>query len=90
MRQKQLAVLLGRNERSISHYESGDGLPTLEAAVLLELALGVRLEDLYRDLYRECHALILKRAERLNDPVRRSLLSRLLQKDIAHEHTGTG
>src|SRR5688572_24293075 len=36
IRQKHLATLLGRNERCISHYESGDGLPTLEAAVLLQ------------------------------------------------------
>jgi ribosome-binding protein aMBF1 (putative translation factor) len=91
MRQKHLATLLGRSDRRVSHYESGDGLPTFEVAVLLEVALGVRLEDLYPDLYQQCHKLVLARALRLTDTaVRRSLLGRLLQKDTRHEHPGTG
>lgn len=90
MRQKHLAVLLGRSDRCVSQYESGDGLPSFEVAVLLEIALGVRLEHLYPDLYRRCHELILVRAQHLSTPVRKSVLGRLLQKDIPHEHLGTG
>ena len=85
--QKQLAVLLGhRSHRCISHYESGTALPTLETALLLEIALGIRLPELYTDLYEQLHALILKRARHLPEQVRRELRGRLLREDHPHEH----
>lgn len=91
MLQKHLARLLGHlNTRSVSHYEGGTALPPLKTAVLLEVALGVRLQELYPDLYQQCEELVAARAEYLPPKVRKSLMSRLLQKDLPHEHPGTG
>lgn len=87
--QKQLAVLLGHHShRRISHYESGTAFPPFKTAVLLEIALGARLSELYPDLYRECLELILTRArQHLPEQTRRRLASRLLNKDLPDEHT---
>lgn len=80
--QKQLAVLLGhRYTHMVSKYEGGTSLPPLETALLLEIALGVRLAELYVDLYQDLQLLVLKRAEALPDGVRRRLRGRLLGKD---------
>lgn len=87
--QKQLAVLLGhRSDRCISHYESGTAFPTFEAALLLEIALGIRLAELYPDLYQQLEAVVLTRAEHLPLQVRSALRGRLLQEDPPHEYTG--
>lgn len=89
--QKHLAALLGhRSYRRVSHYESGTAFPPFETALLLEIALGVRLSELYPDLYRECQAVVLNRAQHLPEHVRRSLVRRLLNKDLSDEHTGPG
>jgi len=37
----------------VSKYESGVSLPPLETALLLEIALGIRLSELYVDLYQD-------------------------------------
>jgi transcriptional regulator with XRE-family HTH domain len=88
--QKQLATLVGhRYTNMISKYEHGLRLPTLETALLLEIALGVRLPELYPDLYQHLQALVLKRSRVLTPDVRRSIRGRLLGKDD-HEHTGPG
>jgi transcriptional regulator with XRE-family HTH domain len=84
---KQLAILLGlRLTRQIVRYERAENLPTLEMALLLEIALGARLAELYPNLYAELVTLVLKRAERLSPSVRRSLHGRLLGKEYI-EHT---
>src|SRR5262249_14441858 len=76
---KQLAILLGlRFARQLVRYECGENLPTLEMALLLEIALGARLSELYPNLYAELQALILARAEGLPVGVRQSLHGRLL------------
>jgi transcriptional regulator with XRE-family HTH domain len=88
--QKQLAVLLGhRSHRCISHYESGTAFPTFETALLLEIALGVGLAELYPDVYQRLQALVLKRAQHLPIHIRRSLVGRLLHEDLPHAHTRT-
>jgi hypothetical protein len=56
--------------------------PIFPDALLLEVALGVRLVELYPELYRECQELVLKRAHHLPDSARRSVLGRLLKEDI--------
>ena len=85
--QKQLAVLVGhRYTHMISKYEHGLRLPPLETALLLEIALGVRLPDMYPDLYRHLQTLVLKRSKVLPRDVRRGILGRLLGKDD-HDHT---
>ena len=85
--QKQLAVLLGlRFKYQVSRYEAGRTLPPLEAALLIEIALGARLPELYPDLYRGLETLVLKRAERLPLEVRRGIYGRLLRKEVS-EHS---
>jgi hypothetical protein len=85
--QKQLAILLGhRHTFMISKYEHGVSLPTLESALVLEIALGVRLPELYPDLYRQLTGLVLKRAKALPADLRRDLKGRLFGKEN-HEHT---
>ena len=80
--QKQLAVLLGHHyTQMVSKYESGTSLQPLETALLLEIALGIRLSDLYVDLYQELQLLVLKRSETLPENLRRSVRGRLLGKD---------
>lgn len=86
--QKQLAVLIGhRSHRCISHYESGTAFPTFETALLLEIALGVQLAELYPDVYAHLQALVLARARSLPLHIRKALTGRLLQEDMPHEHT---
>lgn len=85
--QKQLAALLGhRHADMVSKYEHGSSLPPLETALLLEITLGVRLPDLYPELYERLQALVLKRSTLLPTDIRRGLWGRLLGKD-EHEHT---
>jgi transcriptional regulator with XRE-family HTH domain len=80
--QKHVATLLGhRYTQMVSKYERGTSLPPLETALLLEIALGVRLADLYVDLYQELQLLALKRSETLPEALRRSVRGRLLGKD---------
>src|SRR5262245_36165252 len=88
--QKQLAVLLGhRYTHMISRYEHGVSLPPMATALLLEIALGTRLSELYPALYRHLQVLVLRRSRSLPAHVRRGLEGRLLGKD-EYDHLGTG
>jgi transcriptional regulator with XRE-family HTH domain len=85
--QKQLALLLGHHfTHMVSKYESGISLPPLETALLLEIALGVRLSELYVDLYQDLQIQVVTRSETLPKALRRGLLGRILGKD-EDEHT---
>src|SRR5712691_158649 len=85
--QKQLALLLGhRHTYQLSKYEHGVSLPPLETALILEIALGIRLPELYPALYQRLQRQVLKRSRSLPLGLRRDLVSRLLGKDD-HEHT---
>jgi len=80
--QKHVAMLIGhRATQMVSQYEHGRSLPPLETALLLEIVLGARLSEIYLDLQQELRRLVLQRAKRLPDAVRRRLQSRLLGKD---------
>jgi ribosome-binding protein aMBF1 (putative translation factor) len=84
--QKHLARLLGhRQTYMVSKYEHGTRLPPLETAMLLEIALGVRLAELYVDLYQDLRLAVLQRSDTLPSDIRRALVGRLLGKD-PHEH----
>lgn len=86
--QKQLAVLLGhRSHRCISHYEGGTAVPPLRSALMLEIALGVRLSELYPDMYKQLQAQLLRRAQHLPLHIRRALVGRLTHEDLPYEHT---
>jgi transcriptional regulator with XRE-family HTH domain len=86
--QKQVATLLGhRSTHMVSKYEGGRSLPPLATALLLEMTLGVRLAELYVDLYQDLQHLALRRAEALPVEVRRRFRSRLLGKDDDEQHS---
>src|SRR5579863_6601983 len=85
--QKQLALLIGhRYTYMLSKYEHGVSLPPLETALILEIALGVRLPDLYPGLYQRLQKEVLKRSRSLPVALRRDVVGRLLGKDD-DEHT---
>jgi DNA-binding XRE family transcriptional regulator len=82
LRQKQLAWLLGyRGTSMISKFEAGTTLPTLPTAMLLQLALGAQMSELYGDLHQQLQALILKRTAKLPAELARSIRGRVLGKD---------
>jgi transcriptional regulator with XRE-family HTH domain len=81
--QKQLALLIGHRYTSmLSKYERGRSLPPLETALLIEIALGVRLSELYPNLYRALTRTVVERANRLPADIRRVLRGRLERKDL--------
>ena len=52
--QKQVASLLGRNDSStLSHYEHGRALPTLTAALCLEIIYLIPVAFLFPEMYQE-------------------------------------
>jgi len=61
-------------------------LPPLETALLLRDRMGIRLSELYVDLYQDLQIQALKRSEILPVVLRRGLLGRILGKD-EDEHT---
>ncbi len=65
----------------ISRFESGSALPALPAAMLLEMALGTRLSEIYIDLDQTLRDQIIKRADRLPPHLGRHIRGRLLGKD---------
>ena len=82
LQQKQLAGLLGyRGTSTVSRLEAGHVLPPLKVALLMELALGARLQEMYVDLARELETLILRRSKRLRPHLMRSIRGRVLGKD---------
>jgi hypothetical protein len=80
--QKHLALLVGhRYTYMVSKYEHGVSLPPLETALILEIALGVRLADLYPALYQRLIRQVLQRSRSLPRALRRDVVGRLLGKD---------
>jgi DNA-binding XRE family transcriptional regulator len=82
LRQKQLAYLLGyRNCSMVSRFETGRSQPSLKVALLMEIVLGARMADIYRDEHQRLVRLTLRRCERLPQPLTRHIRGRLLGKD---------
>jgi transcriptional regulator with XRE-family HTH domain len=82
LRQKQLAMLLGyRGTSMISRFENGTAVPSLKVALLLQLALGANIAEIYVDINDELQRLILKRATRLPTTIARSIRGRVLGSD---------
>ena len=80
--QKQLATLLGRGStQMISAYECGRTFPPLEMALMLEIALGAKLSEIYVDLYQDLQVRVLTNARALPPQLRQPLRSRLLGKE---------
>jgi hypothetical protein len=65
----------------VSQYECGAALPPLKTALLLEIALGARLSEIYVDLYRQLEHDVLVRARTLPKAMQGRTLSRLSGKD---------
>ena len=82
LRQKQLARLLGyRSTAPISRFEAGIALPPLKVALLMEIVLGVRLQDVYIDLFHSLEQQALRRANTLPHALSRQIRGRLLGDD---------
>lgn len=82
LRQKQLARLLGyRSTSMVSRLEAGTAGPTLRSGLLLQLALGANLAEIYPDLNDHMQVLILKRALKLPPELGRSIRGRILGRD---------
>jgi transcriptional regulator with XRE-family HTH domain len=81
-RQKHLATLLGqRSTRMVSQYETGVTLPPLKTALLLEIALGAKLSEIYVDLYGKLGRLAVQRETQLPAVLGRHIRGRVLGKD---------
>lgn len=65
----------------VSRLETGTALPTLEAGLMLQLALGANLAEVYIDLQRELANRLLKRAAKLPPDLTRSIRGRILGRD---------
>ncbi len=84
--QKQLATLLGyRSHAMVSRLERGLSLPSLPEAMLLEMALGARVQEIYVDLQQALERVILKRAADLPIQIRRPIRGRLRGEDEIDE-----
>jgi DNA-binding XRE family transcriptional regulator len=82
LRQKQLAFLLGyRGCAMVSRFETGRSLPTLRVALLMELILGARIADIYRDEHERLCRLALRRCAHLPPALTRQVRGRILGKD---------
>lgn len=82
LRQKQLAWLLGyKGTTMISRLETGASLPPLKVALLLEIVLGARLQEIYLELHRELAQVALRRATRLPPHLSRQIRMRVLGTD---------
>jgi transcriptional regulator with XRE-family HTH domain len=80
--QKQLAMLLGlRAPKAISEFEQGRRLPGLQTAVLLEIALGTQLRDIYPDMYQHLGRAAVRREDALPVRFSRHIRGRVLGKD---------
>ena len=61
--QRELALLLGHASRSvISRLELGQGRPSLPFAIRCEAIFGVRIGDLFPDLFDEHHEAVMRHA----------------------------
>lgn len=65
--QRELALLLGHASRSvISRLELGQGQPSLPFAIRCEAIFGVRVAELFPDLFEEHHDAVMRQAVHLD------------------------
>lgn len=80
--QKQLAFLIGlRSTRAISDFERGRRLPPLRIAMLMEIALGAMLAEIYVDLHQALGRFAVRRESQLPGRFTRHIRGRVLGKD---------
>ncbi len=69
--QRELALLLGQASRSVvSRLELGQGRPSLPFAIRCEAVFGVRVAELFPDLFDENHDAVMRQAAHLDLQVR--------------------
>lgn len=69
--QRELALLLGQASRSVvSRLELGQGRPSLPFAIRCEAVFGVRVAELFPDLFEENHEAVMHQAAHLDLQVR--------------------
>jgi transcriptional regulator with XRE-family HTH domain len=87
--QKHIAHLLGhRSVRMVSRYETGVALPPLKTALLLEIALGAHVSDIYPATFRDLKHLATTRASLLTPALGQRLRDRLAERSF-DGHTNT-
>jgi transcriptional regulator with XRE-family HTH domain len=86
LQQKHLAHLLGyRDTSAVSRLESGTVLPSPKVALLIEIVLGARLQEIYIDLTRELRLLLAGRCRRLPTPLARHLEDRFQERNVTDD-----
>ena len=76
--QKSLAHLLGhRSVRMLSRYETGVALPPLKTALLLQIALGAHVSDMYPGAFRDLELQATMRTTQLTPTLGRRIRDRL-------------
>lgn len=69
--QRELALLLGQASRSVvSRLELGQGRPSLPFAIRCEAVFGIRVGELFPDLFEEHHEAVMRQAAHLDLQVR--------------------
>lgn len=65
--QRELALLLGHASRSVvSRLELGHGRPSLPFVIRCEAVFGVRVSDLFPDLFDDNHDVVMRQAAHLD------------------------
>jgi DNA-binding XRE family transcriptional regulator len=83
LQQKHLAILLGyRGTATVSRLEAGSVLPSTKVALLIELVLGARLQEIYIDQLPHLRALLLQRAKRLPPTLVRYLQDQFTERYV--------
>jgi DNA-binding XRE family transcriptional regulator len=81
-RQKHVAQLLGhRGTQMVSRYETGQVIPPLKTALLLQVILGAQLSDIYGDLYKDIKQTAVKRASQLTPALGAHIRGRVLGQE---------
>jgi DNA-binding XRE family transcriptional regulator len=81
-KQKHVAHLLGlRGTHMISRYETGQAVPPLHTALLLQVVLGAQLSDIYADLYKDLQLVAVRRATKLTPALGAHIRGRVLGRD---------
>jgi len=65
LNQEELASLLGISQASVSRYEKNEDLPTLIAALGLQVIFNRQPRSLFRDLYEHIEEAVMRRAAEL-------------------------
>jgi len=64
LKQKQMAILLGKSRSFVSQLETGYRPPNLETVICYQILFGARTAELIPELYQSLHLLLARRVEK--------------------------